>query len=117
MAASPFQWGHQIAWLISFLALPVLVGATVLLLVVLPALDTLSAGQVALSLLHCSPHVLLPVLVKSWHGEELSALSAARLGVGPADATSTDQRCQCSGSESPLLCKSGLQSFHPQGNW
>ena len=46
VAASPFQWGHQIAWLISFLALPVLVGATVLLLVVLPALDTLSAGQV-----------------------------------------------------------------------
>ncbi|CAL5224511.1 g7208 [Coccomyxa viridis] len=45
VAASPFQWGHQIAWLISFLALPVLVGATVLLLVVLPALDTLSAGQ------------------------------------------------------------------------
>jgi len=49
VAALPFQWGHQIAWLISFLALPVLVGATVLLLVVLPALDTLSAGQVDLS--------------------------------------------------------------------
>ena len=48
VAASPFQWGHQIAWLISFLALPVLVGSTVLLLVVLPALDTLSAGQVSL---------------------------------------------------------------------
>ena len=48
MAASPFQWGHQMAWLISFLALPLLVGATVLLLVVLPALDTLSAGQVGL---------------------------------------------------------------------
>ena len=49
VAASPFQWGHQIAWLISFLALPVLVGATVLLLVVMPALDTLTAGQVDLS--------------------------------------------------------------------
>ena len=56
VAASPFQWGHQIAWLISFLALPVLVGATVLLLVVLPALDTLSAGQVqTLALIYSSP--------------------------------------------------------------
>ena len=58
VAASPFQWGHQIAWLISFLALPVLVGVTVLLLVVLPALDTLSAGQVGLCHLSCGLHLI-----------------------------------------------------------
>ncbi len=75
MAASPFQWGHQIAWLISFLALPVLVGATVLLLVVLPALDTLSAGQVALCRIYSSPcslHLHLPVLVRAGFVEGLS---------------------------------------------
>ena len=67
MAASPFQWGHQIAWLISFLALPVLVGATVLLLVVLPALDTLSAGQVQpLAQLH-SPHSSFCLLLVLLH--------------------------------------------------
>ena len=66
MAASPYQWGHQIAWLIAFLALPVLVGATVLLLVVLPALDTLSAGQVGLccaDLMHSAQHLSTPAIV------------------------------------------------------
>ena len=65
MAASPFQWGHQIAWLISFLALPVLVGATVLLLVVLPALDTLSAGQVQTLARNLEPHPMLCLLLTS----------------------------------------------------
>lgn len=80
MAASPFQWGHQIAWLISFLAMPVLVGATVLLLVVLPALDTLSAGQVLPfipSKLLCISHVAVDQ--GAWHLKSCNAPARFRI--------------------------------------
>ena len=94
MAASPFEWGHQIAWLISFLALPVLVGATVLLLVVLPALDTLSAGQVALPAMSTSCNAACTSIclsfAKSELVEELSVLAfsvcSPSLGVCQPDA-------------------------------
>jgi hypothetical protein len=47
VAANPFSWGFEVAWLVSILALVVLVGATCVPLVVLPVWDTLSAGRVS----------------------------------------------------------------------
>ena len=79
VAASPFQWGHQIAWLISLLALPVLVGATVLLLVVLPALDTLSAGQVQTLPQYQRPHPLFCLLLVSLYSQACHVKPACAL--------------------------------------
>lgn len=49
VAASPFSWGFEVPWLLSVVALVLLVAATCLPLVVLPVWDTLSAGRVSRS--------------------------------------------------------------------